>query len=341
MLITTILLLCLGQAPPAAQPPPTTPSPEMTDTQRETVARALLADLVAGRYEDASRNFDAAMRSGLPPASLASFAKQLEAKAGKFEKVREVRHLTEQGYKVVLLVADYEQARLDVRVVFDHEGKVGGLFFKPSGGTPPVAAPTRFADYVTKTPLHLPFDGDWFVFWGGRTIEENYHVISVDQRFAYDFLVVRDGTSHRPDAKDNSGYYCWDSPIYAPAEGVVTESVDGIEDNVPGVMNRAAPAGNHVVIDHGNGEYSLLAHFRRGTVTVHVGDHVKAGALIGHSGNSGNSSEPHLHYHLQNGPHFGSGEGLPAPFRDYCADGKPLASGEPRRGQHINKSCGK
>ena len=72
MLITTILLLCLGQVSLAAQPPATTPPPEMTDTQRETIARALLADLVAGRYEDASRNFDAAMRSGLPPANLAS-----------------------------------------------------------------------------------------------------------------------------------------------------------------------------------------------------------------------------------------------------------------------------
>src|SRR5258708_13229986 len=242
------------------------------------------------------------MRRGLPSANLASFAKQLEAKAGKFEKIREVRHLTEQGSKVVLLVAGYERARFDVRVVFDHEGKVGGLFFKPSGGTPPVAAPTRFADYVTKTTLHLPFDGEWFVFWGGRTIEENYHAIAIDQRFAYDFLVVRDGTSHRPGAKDNSGYYCWDSPIHAPADGVITESVDGIEDNVPGVMNPAVPAGNHVVIDHGNGEYSLLAHFRRGTVTVHVGDHVKAGALLGRSRNNGNSTEPPPPYPLPNGP---------------------------------------
>ena len=304
--------------------------------------RTLLADLVAGHYEEASRNFDAAMMSSLPPAKLEAFAKQLEAQVGKFQKVSEVRAAPEGIYKVVLLVADYERARIDVRVVFDGEGKVGGLFFKPSpAGKAPVAAPTRFADYVTKTALHLPFDGEWFVFWGGRTIEENYHVIAVDQRFAYDFLIVRGGTSHRPDAKDNSGYYCWDSPIHAPADGVVTESVDGIEDNVPGVMNPGAPAGNHLVIDHGNGEYSLLAHFRRGTVAFHVGEHVKAGALLGRSGNSGNSSEPHLHYHLQNGPHFGSGEGLPAAFRDYCADGKPVASGEPKRGQHISKSCGK
>ena len=100
-------------------------------------------------------------------------------------------------------------------------------------------------------------------------------------------------------------------------------------------MNPAQPAGNHVVIDHGNGEYSLLAHFRRGTVTVHAGDRVKAGELLGHCGNSGNSSEPHLHIHLQNASKFGSGEGLPMQFRDYCANGKPVATGEPRKGQTI------
>src|SRR5207244_7657330 len=115
------------------------------------------------------------------------------------------------------------------------------------------------------TTFHLPFEGEWFVFWGGRTIEENYHAIAVDQRFAYDLLVMRNGVSHPPDTKDNSGYYCWNAAIVAPADGVVTEAVDGIEDNVPGRMNPAAPAGNHVVIDHGTGEYSLLPPIRRGT----------------------------------------------------------------------------
>jgi len=90
------------------------------------------------------------------------------------------------------------------------------------------------------------------------------------------------------------------------------------------------------VIDHGNGEYSLLAHFRNGTVVPKVGDKVKRGMIVGRCGNSGNSSEPHLHYHLQNGPHFGAAEGLPAQFSDYVADGKKTARGEPTRGQKIS-----
>ncbi len=309
------------------------------DTDREALARELLSNITAGHYDAAEKHFDVRMRAALPPAKLAAFAAQLESQAGKFQGVREVKFATEQGYRVVTLVTDYEKQRLDVRVVFDAEGNVAGLLFRPAMGAAR-AAPTRFADYVTKTPLHLPVDGEWFVFWGGRTLEENYHAVSVDQRFAYDLLVMRDGVTHPPGAKSSADYYCWDAPIHAPADGVITESVDGIDDNAPGVLNPTAPAGNHVVIDHGNGEYSLLAHLRRGSVAVQTGDHVNAGDLLGRCGNSGNTTEPHLHYHLQNGPKFGSGEGLPAQFRDFCADDKAVAVGEPHKGQRI-KNCPK
>jgi hypothetical protein len=313
-------------------------SPAGEDSRLESTARELLANFSAAHYDAAAKDFDAAMLAALPPEKLAAFATQLTAQAGRFKTIFDVKHVTQGGYRVVILVSDYERARLDVQVVFDAEGKIGGLFFKPSG-VAPVAAKTRFGEYVTKTALTLPFDGEWYVFWGGRTVEENYHAVTVDQRFAYDILMMRNGVTHPAGGKANSDYYCFDQPIHAPASGVVTESVDGIEDNVPGVMNPAVPAGNHLVIDHGNGEYSLLAHFRRGTVTVHVGDHVKAGQLLGKCGNSGNSSEPHLHYHLQNGPKFGNGaEGLPAQFLDYCADGKHVDRGEPRKGQAVS-SC--
>lgn len=306
------------------------------NASREAAARALLAKFNAGQFEQMQTDFDAEMREALPAPKMAAFAQQLAAQAGRFQSVREVTHSTQEGYPVVTLVSQYEKLLLDVHVVFDADGKVAGLFFKPSASAPRVAAVTRFADYKTKTPLRLPFDGDWLVFWGGRTVEENYHAVTVDQRFAYDIVMARGGASHPAGAKSNADYYCWNAPIVAPAAGVVTESVDGIEDNVPGTMNAAAPAGNHVVIDHGNGEYSLLAHFRRGTVAVHAGDRVKAGDLLGRCGNSGNSSEPHLHVHLQNGPKFGAGaEGLPMQFRNYCADGKPVAAGEPRKGQTI------
>lgn len=215
-------------------------------------------------------------------------------------------------------------------------GVVQGFWMRPRRE----AAPSRFLEYETKTPLRLPFDGEWAVYWGGRTVEQNYHAVAVDQRFAYDLVVVRDGRTHTGDGTRNEDYNCYGLPILSPGAGVVAVAVDGIEDNRPGVMNASEPPGNYVVIDHGNGEYSFLAHLRKGSVRVRAGDRVSAGDVVGECGNSGNSSEPHLHYHLQTTPDFGRGEGLPAQFRSYVADDVPVERGEPVQGQRIRPAGG-
>lgn len=215
--------------------------------------------------------------------------------------------------------------------VYDDAGAVLGFSVSP----PAPPAPTRHEAYETRTPLRLPFDGEWAVIWGGRTVEQNYHAATVDQRFAYDLVVIRDGRRHRGDPTDNASYHCWGVPVVAPAAGRVVVARDGIADNRPGEVNPSEPAGNHVVLDHGNGEFSFLAHFREGSVKVAVGDVVEAGTVLGECGNSGNSSEPHLHYHLQSTPTLGEGEGLPAQFRDYMADGVTVERGEPIQGQRI------
>lgn len=198
-------------------------------------------------------------------------------------------------------------------------------------------APARFQDYRTKAAMRLPFDGEWLVVWGGRTIEENQHAVSPQQRFAYDILVEKDGKTSAG-GRANENYFCWNQPIYAPAEGKVVTAKDGVEDNVPGKMNPAEAAGNYVVLEIAPHEYALLAHFRNGSVTVKQGDTVKQGALVGRCGNSGNSSEPHLHFHLQTAPEFGQGEGLPAEFVAFLADGKPIERGELRRNQKVRNA---
>ena len=68
------------------------------------------------------------------------------------------------------------------------------------------------------------------------------------------------------------------------------------------IENLRTPAGNHVVLDLGSGEYALLAHLRRGSVRVRPGQRVRRGETLGRCGNSGNSSEPHLHFHVQDRP---------------------------------------
>ena len=101
-------------------------------------------------------------------------------------------------------------------------------------------------------------------------------------------------------------------------------------------MNPSAPAGNHVVLDLGNGEYTLLAHLQHGSLRVRAGDHVKAGQPLGLCGNSGNTSEPHVHMHLQDRPKlFGDAVGLPLEFEDYQADGTAVTRGVPTQGQFV------
>jgi murein DD-endopeptidase MepM/ murein hydrolase activator NlpD len=109
----------------------------------------------------------------------------------------------------------------------------------------------------------------------------------------------------------------------------VVNAENELPDNTPGEMDRKRPFGNYVSLDHGCGEFSFLAHLRQGTVLVRAEDRVRAGQLLGQCGNSGNSSEAHLHYHLQNTPVPFRGDGLPAFFVEYFANGKPVPRGEP------------
>ncbi|GJG87313.1 hypothetical protein tb265_24940 [Gemmatimonadetes bacterium T265] len=74
--------------------------------------------------------------------------------------------------------------------------------------------------------------------------------------------------------------------------------------------------GNCVIIDHGNAEYSVLAHMQNGSVQVKAGDRVAAGQVIGRLGNSGDPCGPHVHYQLQSGPQLFRDQSLPFRFQN-------------------------
>ncbi|VUM23536.1 M23 family metallopeptidase [Stenotrophomonas maltophilia] len=260
---------------------------------------------------------------------LAGWGAETELVSEKVEKV--------DGFDTYLRQARFARSPDVIQVLWaiDADGRIGGFYIRPLQTTPPQAAASGFLDYQTRTRLQLPFNDEYYVFWGGRTVEQNYHAAHAGQRFALDLLVVRDGRSHRGDGLRNDDYYCFGRPILAPADGTVVEVIEGVADNVPGQMNAAQLTGNRVILDHGNEEYSVLAHLRQGSVRVAQGQAVRSGAHLGDCGNSGNSSEPHLHYQLQAGPVFGVGEALPAQFSGYVADDQPVARGEPVKGQRI------
>jgi murein DD-endopeptidase MepM/ murein hydrolase activator NlpD len=183
---------------------------------------------------------------------------------------------------------------MELVVALDAEGKIGGLSIAP----PKPVVPRNTGR--NKTALRLPFDGEWMVFWGGDTVEQNYHQAHATQRFAFDILKVdAEGRTHKGDGKVNEDYYAFGQEIVADADGVVTDVVTGVKDNVPGVMNPLMAVGNFVMIRHANGEVSVYCHLKYESTRVKAGQKVKRGQVIGLCGNSGNSSEAHLHYQIQ------------------------------------------
>jgi murein DD-endopeptidase MepM/ murein hydrolase activator NlpD len=197
---------------------------------------------------------------------------------------------------------------LDITVVLDKDDKIAGLTFLPS--TPPIPVPDRLV-----TSFQLPFEGQWLVFWGGDTRELNRHHDSPQERFAFDFLVVDEaGRSFQNDGKDNEDYYAFGQPVLAPADGVVTDVITGVRDNTPGSMNPSFAAGNTVILRHREHEVSVLCHFQQGGIQVKRGERVKQGQVLGFCGNSGMSSEPHIHFHVQNTPITQDATGLRCTF---------------------------
>ena len=94
------------------------------------------------------------------------------------------------------------------------------------------------------------------------------------------------------------------------------------------------------MLELGNGEYAVVAHMQKGSVRVRIGDRVRAGALLGRTGNSGNSSEPHLHFHLQDRPGlFAGARGVPISFVDYRANGGRVDRGSPIQGQFVEREA--
>jgi len=113
-----------------------------------------------------------------------------------------------------------------------------------------------------------------------------------------------DGKSYRGDRSRLENFFIFGQPLVAVDDGRVTEAVDAHADLPVGGNTWHDMAGNHVIIDIGDGHYVLYGHMKLGSLRVRVGDRVRRGQLIGQVGDSGNSDEPHLHIQVQNKPTF-------------------------------------
>jgi hypothetical protein len=199
--------------------------------------------------------------------------------------------------------------------------------------------------YDQETNLTLPFAGTCLVTDGHDYLSHHRRNFSLvhpliqqigikgnNSRFAYDFVLL-DGefrmfknTPHR-----SEDFYCWGKPVISPGNGRILKVANDLPDNLlydpppfdvdshvrdpTNAMERHL--GNFAIIDHGNDEFSVLAHMQKGSVQVKTGDKVAGGKTIGAIGNSGDSGSPHIHYQFQNGADLLSSEGLPSRFRAF------------------------
>jgi hypothetical protein len=128
------------------------------------------------------------------------------------------------------------------------------------------------------------------------------------QRYAIDMVRLTGDDIHRGEPTENKSHFAYGVPLLAVADGQVVAVKDGIPENIPHpderavAINRDTLAGNYVVLDIGAGDHAVYAHLIPGSLKVAVGDTVKTGDVLGRIGNSGNSTQPHLHFHMCDAP---------------------------------------
>ena len=147
------------------------------------------------------------------------------------------------------------------------------------------------------------------------------------QRFAIDWMRLDDqGRLAHGDPSDVRSYTGYGADVLAVADGMVVGTLNTLDDQVPPHLPDPKTItiqnvdGNHVVQDMGNGFFAFYAHLQKGSVTVQPRERVKRGQVLGKLGNSGNTSAPHLHFHIMDGPSVLGSNGLP-----YVIDGFELA----------------
>ena len=285
-------------------------------TEKET-AKKISAEFEqyynSNEYQKIFDLFSPKMKNALPIEQTTDFLKGLESQAGKIQKREFVKYeQTYASYKTT-----FARAIFSINISLDNNGKINGLFVKPfkEENLPKLER--------NETKLILPFNDEWTVFWGGDTKELNYHVESEAQKSAFDIVITdKNGNTFKTDGKTNEDYYAFGKELIAPCDAEVVLVVDGVKDNVPGELNPIYVPGNTLILKTANDEYLFFAHFKQNSIVVKQGQKVMQGELLGLCGNSGNSSEAHLHFHIQNVEDMNKATGAKCYFDEIIVNGK-------------------
>lgn len=268
--------------------------------------------------------FSSEMNAALPIEKFTQVSTGLKLQLGFIKKIRFVKLQSASA----LYETTFDNAVLGMTLTLNPKNEIAGLLFKPYTEAKEIIRNT--------TKMKLPFKGEWSVTWGGDTKDLNYHVESVAQKNAFDILIKDEqGSTHKGTGESNEDYYAFGKELYAPCDGEVVLVVDGVKDNIPGVLNPIYIPGNTVIIKTATGEYAFFAHFKQHSIVVKQGQKVSTGALLGLCGNSGNSSEAHLHFHLQNVEDMTKATGVKCYFEKIKVNGLVKSDYSPVKSEKI------
>ncbi len=280
----------------------------------KTVATNFQQKYNANDYEGIYLMFSNEMKNFMPQEKTLAFLRGLNSEAGAIKTKSFVKY---EQPNVALYKTTFERIVVALYISVDENSNINGLMVKPFNeeNLPEL---TR---NVSK--LRLPFNEEWTVLWGGDIKELNYHVIDKAQKNAFDFVITNEfGKSYENDGKTNEDFYAFGKQLIAPTDGEVVLVVDGIKDNKPGIPNPLYIPGNTVIIKTKNNEYLFFAHFKLHSIVLKQGQTVKQGDLLGLCGNSGNSTEPHLHFHIQNVEDVNKATGAKSYFESIIVNGE-------------------
>ncbi|WP_246108826.1 M23 family metallopeptidase [Streptomyces sedi] len=183
------------------------------------------------------------------------------------------------------------------------------------------AAPLTVAPPVTGTWSALNSPADRVPSHGVRKYGQSHaiDIVAEGERPAFGWW---------PPVRRNADFPAFDAPLLAVADATVVSASDRQRDHLSrnswpalvylffeGAVRDAVSGrlvvGNHLVLDLGDGTYAAYAHLRRGSLTVRPGERVRAGQELARCGNSGNTTEPHLHFQLMDRPDLDTACGLP------------------------------
>jgi len=268
--------------------------------------------------------FSPEMNAALPLDKFSQVTAGLKVQLGSIKKIRFVRLQSASA----LYETTFDKEVLGMTITLNPKNEIAGLLFKPYTEAKEIVRNT--------TKMKLPFKGEWSVTWGGDTKEQNYHLESVAQKNAFDILIKdQQGSTHKGTGEINEDYYAFGKDLYAPCDGEVVLVVDGVKDNIPGTSNPIYIPGNTVIIKTATGEYAFFAHFKQHSIVVKQGQKIRTGTLLGLCGNSGNSSEPHLHFHLQNVEDMTKATGAKCYFDQLKVNGVLKSDYSPVKGDNI------